>query len=35
MKNDKVMRSREPTKQIVANKLIELNIDDASNHKVN
>ena len=35
MKNDKVMRSREPTKQIVAHKLIELNIDDASNHKVN
>ena len=35
MENDKVMRSKEPTKQIGANKLVDLNIGDASNHKVN
>ena len=35
MENDKVMRSKEPTKRIGANKLVDLNIDDASNHKVN
>ena len=33
MKNDKVKRSKEPTKWIGANKLVDLNIDDASNHK--
>ena len=35
MKNDKVMMSKEPTKRIGANKLVDLNIDDASNHKIN
>ena len=35
MENDTVMRSKEPTKRIGANKLVDLNIDDASNHKVN
>ena len=35
MENDKVIRSKEPTKGIGANKLVDLNIDDASNHKVN
>ena len=34
IKNYKVMRSKEPTKQIGANKLVDLNIDDVSNHKV-
>ena len=35
MENDKMMRSKEPTKRIGANKWVDLNIDDASNHKVN
>ena len=35
MKNDKVMRSKEPTKRIGASKLVDLNIDDAPNNKVN
>ena len=35
MKNDKVMRSKEPTKRNGANQLDDLNINDASNHKVN
>ena len=35
IENDKVMRSKKPTKWIRANKLVDLNIDDAPNHKVN
>ena len=35
MKNDKVMRSKKPAKRIGANKFIDLNMDEASNHKVN
>ena len=30
-----MIRSKEQTKQIGANKLVDLNLDDASNHKVN
>ena len=35
IENDKVMRSKKPTKRIGANKLVDLNIDDVPNHKVN
>ena len=34
IKNDKVMRSKESTKRFSANKLVDLNIDDASHHKL-
>ena len=30
-----MMRSKKPTKRIGANKLVDLNIDDVPNHKVN
>ena len=35
MKIDKVIRSKEPTKWISANKLVDLNVDDPSNPKFN
>ena len=35
MKIDKVIRSKEPTKWIGANKLVDLNVDDPSNPKFN
>ena len=35
MENDKVMRSKKPTKRIGANKLFDLIVDDVSYHKVN